>query len=67
MGEQKEFGRREVAFLAIDEGRTCKYVNREIERHGGFPYSTDEYKMMKQMSRSDMRKKQGNFDKVKNE
>ena len=64
-GEQKEVGRREVAFLAIGEGRTCESANREIQRHGGFPYSIDEYEKMKQMSRSDMGKKRGNFNKVK--
>ena len=64
-GEQKEVGRREVAFLAIVTGRTCEFANREIQRHGGFPYSIDEYKTMEQMSKSDMGKKRGNFDKVK--
>ena len=36
-GKQKEVGRREVAFLAIDKGRTRESANREIQRHGGFP------------------------------
>ena len=38
IGEQKEVGRREVAFLAIDAGRTRESANSEIQKHGGFPY-----------------------------
>ena len=34
IGQQKEVGQSEVAFLAIDKGRTCEYANREIQRHG---------------------------------
>jgi len=64
-GEQKEVGRREIALIAAHAGRSRFAVNTEISDLGGFPLSVEEYDDIRSVSKSDMGKKMGNFDKLR--
>ena len=64
-GQLKEVGRREVALLAVHAGMTRHAANFKISSLGGIPYSMKDYAEIQAIPKSDISKKQGNFDKLR--
>ena len=64
-GKQKEVGRREMERMATYADKPYRAVCLEISTFGGMPYSMDEYKAIESLSKSDMSRKQLNFDRLR--
>ena len=64
-GDQKEVGRREIALVAAHADKSYRAACLEISALGGMPHSVDEYESIQSISKSDLSKKRGNFDKLR--
>ena len=63
-GEQKEVAWREIALIVAHAGCSQSAMNNEISDLCGFPLSIKEYNDIRSITKSDMGKKMGNFDKL---